>query len=138
MGAVLLSSHIAETIRPGDHATTFGGGPFVASVAMHVLDRLSDPTLLATVKDNGAWMGARLNRIAATSHRVRAVRGLGYMWGVDVTEPAADVIVRAMRAGLLICSAGEHTVRLLPPLVAERADLEEGLGILAEIMDGAA
>ncbi|HEY2848451.1 MAG TPA: aminotransferase class III-fold pyridoxal phosphate-dependent enzyme, partial [Gemmatimonadaceae bacterium] len=63
--------------------------------------------------------------------KVRAVRGLGYMWGIDIAEPAKDVVARAMDAGLLICSAGEHTLRLLPPLVMNRAELERGIEMLA-------
>jgi predicted acetylornithine/succinylornithine family transaminase len=130
MGAVLLGSQIAETIQPGDHATTFGGGPFVASVALHVVERLSDPSLLAHVRGEGAWMGSQLDRLVRTGGPVRAVRGVGFMWGIDVVEPAASAIVRAREAGLLICSAGDHTIRLLPPLIAGRSELQRGLDIL--------
>jgi acetylornithine/succinyldiaminopimelate/putrescine aminotransferase len=131
MGAVLATNAIAETMQPGDHGTTFGGGPFVASVALHVLDRLSDPAMLAHVTSNGTWMRKALQKIASRSPKVRAVRGIGYMWGIDIVDPAKDVVARALDAGLLICSAGEHTLRLLPPLVMQRAELERGLGILA-------
>src|SRR6266571_7038894 len=57
MGAVLVSEEIASTIQAGDHGTTFGGGPLLAAVAGHVLDRLSDPSLLEAVRENGAWLG---------------------------------------------------------------------------------
>jgi acetylornithine/N-succinyldiaminopimelate aminotransferase len=134
MGAVLLSDEIARTIQPGDHATTFGGGPFVASVALHVLDRLADESLLAGVADNGRWLGERLGAMAAATPRIRAVRGVGYMWGVDVVESAAGVVGRALDAGLLILSAGDYTLRLLPPLVASRKDLEAGLDILEGVI----
>ena len=130
MGAVLLTSEIAAAIRPGDHGTTFGGGPFVASVALHVLERLGDPTLLAHVAETGAWLGEQLDALAARSGRVRAVRGTGFMWGIDVMQPAAETVAKALEAGLLVCSAGDFTVRLLPPLVATRAELAEGLALL--------
>ena len=130
MGAVLLTSEIAAAIRPGDHGTTFGGGPFVASVALHVLERLGDPTLLAHVAETGAWLGEQLAALAARSGRVRAVRGTGFMWGIDVMQPAAETVAKALEAGLLVCSAGDFTVRLLPPLVATRAELAEGLALL--------
>jgi len=130
MGAVLLTSEIAGAIRPGDHGTTFGGGPFVASVALHVLERLGDPTLLAHVAETGAWLGEQLEALAARSGRVRAVRGVGFMWGIDVMQPAAETVAKALEAGLLVCSAGDFTVRLLPPLVATRAELAEGLALL--------
>ncbi|HEY2849275.1 MAG TPA: acetylornithine transaminase, partial [Gemmatimonadaceae bacterium] len=115
MGAILATKAVADTMQPGDHGTTFGGGPFLAHVALHVLERLSDPAMLAHVKSNGAWIRTALQKMAARNAKVRAVRGLGYMWGIDIAEPAKDVVARAMDAGLLICSAGEHTLRLLPP-----------------------
>jgi acetylornithine/succinyldiaminopimelate/putrescine aminotransferase len=130
MGAVLLTNEIAATIQPGDHATTFGGGPLVASVALHVLERVSDPGLLAQVRENGEWLGAGLNELADSTGKVRGVRGMGYIWGVDVMEPAGEVVKRALEAGLLVCSAGDYTVRLLPPLVASRDDLARGLELL--------
>jgi acetylornithine/succinyldiaminopimelate/putrescine aminotransferase len=130
MGAVLMTSEVAGAIRPGDHGTTFGGGPFVASVALHVLERLADPDLLSHVTETGTWLGGELAALAARCGRVRAVRGIGFMWGLDVMRPAAETVQAALEAGLLVCSAGEFTVRLLPPLVATRAELEEGLSIL--------
>jgi len=62
--------------------------------------------------------------------QVRAVRGRGLMWGVDVTESAKDVVARGLEAGLLLVSAGEHTIRLLPPLVIGREALTQGVGML--------
>ena len=134
MGATLVTSEIAETIKPGDHGTTFGGGPLVAAVANHVVRRLADPELLRTVKENGEWLGERLATIARKSARVRAIRGMGYMWGIDVVEPAGEVVQRGWDAGLLIITAGDHTLRLLPPLIIDRSDLERGLAILESIV----
>jgi predicted acetylornithine/succinylornithine family transaminase len=131
MGAILATKAVADTMQPGDHGTTFGGGPLLSTVALHVLERLSDPAMLAHVKSNGAWLKKALARLADESAKVRAVRGLGYMWGIDVVSPAKDIVARALDAGLLICSAGEHTLRLLPPLVMTRAELERGLDLLA-------
>jgi acetylornithine/succinyldiaminopimelate/putrescine aminotransferase len=134
MGAVLLSEKIAAAMRPGDHGTTFGGGPFVASVALHVIERLADGSLLEHVRDTGAWIGEQLGAIAERTGKIRAVRGIGYMWGIDVMQPAGDVVARAREAGLLICGAGEHTLRILPPLIAGREDLARGLSILEEVL----
>lgn len=130
MGAVVMSSEIAAAMRPGDHGTTFGGGPFVASVALHVLERLGDPALLQHVAETGTWLGEQLGALAARSGRVRAVRGIGFMWGLDVMQPAAEIVRKALDTGLLVCSAGEFTVRLLPPLVSTRDELSEGLAML--------
>ena len=135
MGAILATEALAETMQPGDHGTTFGGGPFVASVGLHVLDRIAAPAFLAHVTEHGAWLGGALQSLTARSAKVRAVRGVGYIWGIDVVDPAKDVVARAMELGLLVCSAGEHTLRLLPPLVMTRMDLERGVGLLAQAID---
>lgn len=132
MGAVLMTQAVADAMQPGDHGTTFGGGPFVAGVALHVFDRLHDPALLRHVRENGEWLGNTLRALADRSMKVRAVRGIGYMWGIDVTDAAKDVVARALDLGLLTCSAGEHTVRLLPPLVMQRAELERGVRLLEQ------
>lgn len=134
MGAVLFNSHLSNIIKPGDHGTTFGGGPLVASVALHVVRRISEPSFLESVTTNGQWFGEQLQAIAASNSRVRAVRGNGYMWGLDVVEKAAGVVERAYNAGLLILSAGEYTLRILPPLVMTKSEMQEGLDILAEVL----
>jgi acetylornithine/N-succinyldiaminopimelate aminotransferase len=134
MGAVLMSGEIASAVKPGDHGTTFGGGPFVAKVAEYVVDRLSDPALLEAVRDNGLWFGAQLREIAGRTGRIRGVRGVGYMWGIDVMGTAAHVVSEAQAAGLLVCSAGEYTVRMLPPLVATRDELAQGLALLERVL----
>jgi acetylornithine/N-succinyldiaminopimelate aminotransferase len=59
---------------------------------------------------------------------------MGYMWGIDVVEPASDVVQRGWDAGLLIITAGDHTLRLLPPLVIDRSDLERGIAILENVL----
>jgi acetylornithine/succinyldiaminopimelate/putrescine aminotransferase len=133
MGAILMTAEAASTMQPGDHGSTFGGGPFVASVANHVVGRLSDPALLDQVTRNGQWLGEQLVAMGQRTGKLRAVRGLGMIWGVDVHERAGNVVARARDAGLLLVSAGDYTVRLLPPLVATRAELARGL----ELLEGA-
>lgn len=127
MGAVLLTQRVGDAMQPGDHGTTFGGGPLVTHVANHVFDRLHDPKLLAHVTKEGKWLGEQLLAIKKRSPKVRAVRGRGFMWGIDVTDPAKDVVGRALEEGLIVVSAGDHTLRLLPPLVMTRADLKLGV-----------
>ncbi|MEX2154801.1 MAG: acetylornithine transaminase [Gemmatimonadaceae bacterium] len=134
MGAVLLNADIAAAVQPGDHGTTFGGGPFVASIAEYVFERLSDPSMLASVRENGVWLGSQLRELARRTGRIRGVRGVGYMWGIDVLGTAAHVVSEAQAAGLLVCGAGEYTVRLLPPLVATRDDLAQGIALLEQVL----
>jgi len=134
MGAVLVSEEIGATIQPGDHGTTFGGGPLVAAVADYVVGRLSDPSLLRSVRENGAWLGEQLDALARRSGKVRAIRGTGYIWGLDVVESANEIVKRGWDEGLLVLTAGEHTLRILPPLVMDRADLTRGVQILEKII----
>ena len=134
MGAILTTKEIASSVKPGEHGTTFGGGPFVASVALHVVERLSHPQFLAHVRENGAWFGQQLQEIAQRTGRIRAVRGVGYMWGIDIMGTAAHVVNQALEKGLLVCTAGEYTVRMLPPLVATRDELARGLALLEDVL----
>jgi acetylornithine/succinyldiaminopimelate/putrescine aminotransferase len=134
MGAVLVNAEIASTVRAGDHGTTFGGGPFVATVAAHIFGRLSDPAFLSRVRENGAWLGDSLRELALRRAGVRAVRGAGYMWGIDVTRPAGEIVAQAREHGLLLLTAGDYTLRLLPPLIATREELEHGVELLARAM----
>jgi predicted acetylornithine/succinylornithine family transaminase len=134
MGAVLVSEEIGATIKPGDHGTTFGGGPLVAAVASYVFDRLSDPSLLKAVRENGAWLGEQLDAIARRSGKVRAIRGTGFIWGLDVVDSANDIVKRGWEEGLLALTAGEHTLRLLPPLIMDRDALARGVAILDKII----
>ena len=130
IGAVLVNEPVAGAMQPGDHGTTFGGGPLVAAVAEHVVQRLAEPALLAHVRDTGAWLRGELAALMQRTGKIRAVRGTGFMWGIDTHEPAAAIIARAFDRGLLLVSAGEHTLRLLPPLVMTRDELQAALGLL--------
>lgn len=136
MGAILVTDAVARTIQPGDHGTTFGGGPLLAHVAHHVVQRLSEPAMLMHVQETGAWFGEQLQALSDRTGRIRAIRGKGLMWGMDVHEPAAAIIGRAFAQGLLLVSAGEHTIRFLPPLVITREELSAGLAILERALVG--
>lgn len=138
MGAILLTTEVAAAIKAGDHGTTFGGGPFVASVALHVVRRLIAPEMLQHVRAMERVIERGLREIAERTGRVRSIRGAGLMWGLDIMEPAAQVIGRARDHGLLLVSAGEHTLRLLPPLVIDEASLMRGLAILEDVLVPAA
>src|SRR5882724_6612087 len=134
MGAVLVTSAVAAALKPGDHATTFGGGPLVAGVALEVVRTIADPAFLADVRRKADWLGTRLGRLAAGAPRVREVRGRGLMWGLELAEPAAPIVAAARERGLLVVTAGPQVIRLLPPLVITVEELERGVAILEEIL----
>lgn len=133
MGAVLLTDEIASTLRPGDHGTTFGGGPLVSAVALVVLQRISEPAFLAAVRHKGERVLETLTPFVGR-YGIREVRGRGLLVGIELEGAAAPVVSRAFEAGLLITTAGEKVLRLLPPLAITEAELETGLEILLEVL----
>lgn len=130
LGAVLLNERIASAIQPGDHGSTFGGGPFVTSVALAQWRVISDPEFLASVKVKGEWLGARLKDLASRHPEIVEVRGRGLMWGIELRGSVQEVIARALELGLLLIPAGTKVIRLLPPLIVSEAELSRGLEIL--------
>jgi acetylornithine/N-succinyldiaminopimelate aminotransferase len=128
MGAILLTQTVADTIQPGDHASTFGGGPLVSAVAEAVFRQISQAAFLANVRANGEYLAQKLQTIATQSPLIEGVRGKGLMWGLLSTIPAGEIVVEARNHGLIILVAGEKIVRLLPPLVINRSEID----ILAE------
>ena len=134
MGAILVSDRIAAALAPGDHATTFGGGPLVATVALEVLRTIADPDFLSDVRTKGAWMGERLRQLAAAAPRVKAVRGRGLIWGIELAEPAAPVVAAARERRLLVLTAGPNVIRIVPPLIISQDDLNRGVAVLAEVL----
>ena len=132
MGAVVLSDAIADTMKPGDHGTTFGGGPLVSSVALAVLRTVADPAFLERVAALGARLRDGLGGIAERHEGVKGVRGIGLMQGLVLAGPAAPVVGRARELGLLVVSAGPEVVRLVPPLVVTEAEIDEGMALLEE------
>ena len=135
VGAVVVAPHIAETIGPGDHGTTFGGGPLVMSVARAVLSTVSDPAFLAGVVERAEVLTGALDQLRARQPRAHLVRGRGLMRGVVIDEAAAPLVAAAREEGLLICSAGPDVLRLLPSLNIPIADLLEGVARLERAFD---
>src|SRR5437870_4535328 len=94
----------------------------------------ADPALLADVRRKGEWMGARLERLASVISRVKAVRGRGLLWGIELSEPAAPFVAAARERGLLVLTAGPDVIRLIPPLVITDPELERGVAMLEEVL----
>ncbi|HYW08114.1 MAG TPA: aminotransferase class III-fold pyridoxal phosphate-dependent enzyme, partial [Longimicrobium sp.] len=134
MGAVLMTERVAAAIQPGDHGTTFGGGPLVASAALASCRRIGEPAFLAEVRRKAHELANRLGSLSLRHEGVKAVRGAGMIWGVEVQGSAADVVARALDAGLLLCAAGPNVVRILPPLTASDDELRRGTDLLDEVL----
>jgi len=134
MGAILVSDAIAAALAPGDHATTFGGGPFVATVALEVVRTIAEPEFLAAVRAKGEWLGARLRALATRTTRVKEARGRGLMWGLELTEAGAPFVAAARERHLLVLTAGPNVIRIVPPLTITREELERGATILEAVL----
>lgn len=136
MGAVIVTDPVAECVAPGDHATTFGGGPLVAAAALAVLGELTSPGFLKGVQDRSDYLVAALKRIVAANPDVVEVRGMGLMLGVVLTVDAAPVVGRVRESGVLILSAGAKVLRLLPPLNVGFDDIDTAVGVIEQVLLG--
>ncbi len=132
IGAVLVNERVAAAIHPGDHGTTFAGGPFITAVADVVVRHISNPSFLQHVRETGAYFKERLEEL--NSPHILAVRGRGLMLGVQLAIPAAEVIQAGYRQGLLLLNAGPDVLRLIPPLIIEKAEVDMAVDRLAAIL----
>jgi acetylornithine/N-succinyldiaminopimelate aminotransferase len=133
IGALITGERLAQTLVPGDHGSTFGGGPVVAAAALAALEVTEDPDLLAAVRELGQRLAAGLEALP----HVLSVRGRGLMLACEVGVPAAEVVRRALLSERLIVNAtGPTTIRLLPPLIVSESEIDEALGRLGAALAG--
>ena len=121
IGAVLVTERVADVIHPGDHGTTFAGGPFVTSVSNVVVNRISDPAFLQHVQETGSYFKERLESLG--NPHIQEVRGRGLMLGVQLDMPAAPVVQAGLDHGLLLLNAGADVLRLVPPLIISNEEV---------------
>ena len=133
IGAILARGPCAEVLQPGDHGTTFGGNPLAAAAASVVLAELAKPGFMAEVERKGEKIRATVR--AWENPLVKEVRGMGLMIGFGMTLPPGDVVTACRAKKLLVLTAGDDTLRLLPPLVITDAEIDRGLAILKSVLD---
>ena len=126
IGACLARGEAASLFVPGNHGSTFGGGPFACRAALCVLDEL-DGGLQQQVIDRGAELAAALDGLVARFETLTERRGIGLMQGVVAPGRAAEITGRLFDAGVLTCTAQGDVVRFLPPYILTPEDLAEGL-----------
>ncbi|WP_294549045.1 aspartate aminotransferase family protein [uncultured Pseudoflavonifractor sp.] len=132
MGGFMAGEKCRDVLGPGTHATTFGGNPICAAAALAVLDILDEDTL-ARVKEKGNYLWARMEKMGLDC--LGATRGLGLMIGVEVTggHTNKELAARLIENGLLVLTAGK-ALRLLPPLVITREEMDRGLEIMEKTL----
>lgn len=133
IGAALLTQTVADHIKPGDHGSTFAGGPLVCAAANAVFDTVNQADFLTKVQENGAYLQHRLRTLE--TDQIESVRGAGLMVGVQLKTAVSPLVTRAQANGLLVLSAGENVLRLLPPLIVERDHIDQAVDILATCLD---
>jgi predicted acetylornithine/succinylornithine family transaminase len=135
IGAVVTNERFAEGFEPGDHGSTFAGGPVQCAAGLAVLDIVGDPELLARVREAGERATHRLAELPG----VLEVRGRGFMLAAELAatraEPATDLVGRALREERLVLNAtGPTTIRLLPPLTITDDELDDALDRVARLL----
>ncbi|GER02711.1 acetylornithine aminotransferase [Iodidimonas nitroreducens] len=131
-GACLATEKAASGMTPGSHGTTYGGNPLAMAVGNAVLDLLLAPGFLDHVNEIGTYLKEQLDHFAAQNHNsVELVRGRGLMLGLKLRglDPR-ETVATALANGLLVAPAGDNVIRLLPPLIIEKAQVDEAIGLL--------
>jgi acetylornithine/N-succinyldiaminopimelate aminotransferase len=133
IGALITGKRLADTLQPGDHGSTFAGGPLVCSAALAALELTDDPALLTRVGELGARLAAGLGEL----EHVTEVRGRGLMLACRLDVAAPEVVRRALLEQRLVLNAtGPDTLRLLPPLTIDEGHVDDALARLGMVLAG--
>jgi acetylornithine/succinyldiaminopimelate/putrescine aminotransferase len=133
IGALVIGPSLADVFAPGDHGSTFAGGPLACAAANAAFDVLDDAGLLTRVRDLGERLAAGLRELPG----VNDVRGLGLMVAADVDGDAPRLARRALLEERLVINAtGPQTLRFLPPLVVSAAQIDDALARLGRLLVG--
>lgn len=136
VGAFLLNEKMAKaSLAPGDHGTTYGGNPFVCRAVSTVFDLYEKKELLAHVRRLTPYLEEKLDALVEKYDCITARRGKGFLQGlVIVGRPVGDVIQKAIAGGLLVISAGGNVLRMAPPLIITKEQIDEMIGLLEKAL----
>ncbi len=132
MGGILATEKIASAFVPGDHGTTFGGGPLVCAAANAVLDTFEEENILDNVNEVGQYFIEELKKL--DKEIIADVRGKGLMVGLELTKPGAEYVDKLREAGFLINCTADKVLRFVPPLIITKKDIDEFVKALDEIL----
>lgn len=134
IGAALMTERVASAMHPGEHGTTFAGGPLVCTVAQTVLSKIMQPEFLAHVREVGDYLLESLSEL--NSPLIKAVRGRGLMVGLELTVDVSPVIDAGYEHGLIMVNAGTNVIRFVPPLIVEKPQVDALVSKLNTILQG--
>jgi len=135
IGAVWVRENAAEYFKPGSHGSTFGGTPLACAAALAVLQVIDQEKLLANVTANsGPWLQSLRQLAADFPGHIREVRGRGYLVGIQMNGETAPYQAALREGGLLTAGAGNNVIRLLPPLIARREQLDRSIEIFRGVL----
>ncbi len=133
IGVMMAKDFAAQAFQPGDHASTFGGNSLATAAGLTVMKELFENGLLENVKRTGNYMTEQLKKLQQKHSCITDVRGIGFMQGIALSIPTADVINKCIEKGLLLVGAGHDVIRFVPALIAE----ERHIDAMIEILDKA-
>lgn len=134
VGAFAATDRVAQAMVPGDHGTTYGGNPLATAAVCKVFEIFEKEHILEHVQETAPYLEEKLEQLAAKYDCIKEVRGIGFMQGMELSVPAGDVVAKALDKGLVLISAGSNVIRFVPPLVAQKEDIDVMCGILDEIL----
>jgi len=134
IGAMCAKPEVAEHLKPGTHASTFGGNPLAAAAGCAVFEIIRDENLLENAQRMGAYLKQRMLELKQDSPLIAEVRGTGLMIGVELTESGAGVAAACLERGLHINCTHGTVLRIMPPLNISQGQLDEGLDVLADVL----
>ena len=131
VGAFLMTEHVAErSLTSGDHGKTYGGNPLAAAAVNKVLDLFEENHIIENVNAVAPYLEEKLDALAEKYDFIEGRRGTGLMQGLVCKGPVGDTINKAMENGLILISAGANIIRLVPPLVITKENVDEMTAIL--------
>jgi len=134
LGAFMAKEEFASAISPGQHGTTFGGGPLACRVALEFLAIVEEDKLLDNVNRVGAYLQQELKGIVEKSAAAKEVRGRGFIQGINLEIPARPIVDEALAEGVLFNSTQDTVVRFLPPFLLEQKHVDKGIRVLKKLL----
>jgi acetylornithine/N-succinyldiaminopimelate aminotransferase len=124
IGAILTTDEISGAFTYGDHGTTFGGNPLACSVAETVVTTIINKELIENAQKQGSYLLSRLQKQARKLPIIKEVRGLGLMIGIELKVPCRPIMLKMLERGFLVNCTAEKTIRLLPPLIVRKREID--------------